>query len=107
MAKKKCKCKEKKDPKEMTKLKQFETGLEVEFEWKGGEIINKETGDKYVHEQHAYWNKEEEIKKDPKEIWTNIHDINTFQVADNELYLGGINEFGQPKTAVFNAREIL
>jgi len=40
-------------------------------------------------------------------VWTAIHDINTFQVADNELYLGGINEFGQPITVVFNAREIL
>jgi len=41
-------------------------------------------------------------------ILTSIHDINTFACSkDNELYLGGKNEFGEDITVVFNAIEIL
>ena len=27
------------------------------YTWSGGEITDNSTGSKYVHEQHAYWNK--------------------------------------------------
>jgi len=36
-----------------------------------------------------------------------IHDINTFQVCHNEVYLGGLDEYGEDITLVFNAFELL
>ena len=39
---------------------------------------------------------------------TAVHDINTFSCSiDNELYLGGINEYGEHVTIVCNTIEIL
>ena len=41
-------------------------------------------------------------------ILTAIHDINTFAASNNnELYIGGKNEFGEDITIVFNTIEIL
>ena len=36
-----------------------------------------------------------------------IHDIHTFQVCHNEVYLGGLDEHGEDITLVFNAFELL
>lgn len=36
-----------------------------------------------------------------------IHDIHTFQVCHNEVYLGGKDEHGEDITLVFNAFELL
>jgi hypothetical protein len=37
----------------------------------------------------------------------NIHDLNTFQCVDNEIYLSGKDESGKDTTVVFNAIELL
>ena len=42
-----------------------------------------------------------------KENFTAIHDINTFQVVSNEVYLRGKNHYGEDITLVFNAFELL
>ena len=43
-----------------------------------------------------------------KEIYSNLHDINTFMsTKDNETYLSGMNEYGEPTTIVFNTIELL
>ena len=43
-----------------------------------------------------------------KEIYTNLHDINTFMsTKDNETYLSGVNENGEHTTIVFNTVELL
>jgi len=36
-----------------------------------------------------------------------LHDINTFQCLDNELYLAGKDEFGKDFTIVFDAFNFL
>ena len=47
-------------------------------------------------------------KKDKQEkVIKSIHDINSFCCHDNELYLSGLDEYGQDITLVFNAIEIL
>ena len=38
-------------------LKCHDTDDIINFKYTGGEIINLENGDTFVHEQHAYWNK--------------------------------------------------
>ena len=43
-------------------LKCHDTDDIINFKYTGGEIINLENGDTFVHEQHAYWNK---WKEDP------------------------------------------
>ena len=40
-------------------------------------------------------------------IYKNIHDINTFSCADNEVYLSGKDEDGEDITIVFSAFEFL
>ena len=43
-----------------------------------------------------------------KEIkYKNIHDLNTFQCVNNEVYLSGIDENGEEITIVFNTFELL
>jgi hypothetical protein len=43
-----------------------------------------------------------------KEIYSNLHDINTFMsTKDNETYLSGINEKGESTTIVFSTVELL
>jgi|TARA_R100001443_G_C3356032_1_gene177975 hypothetical protein len=37
----------------------------------------------------------------------NIHDINTFQCVENEVYLGGTDENGEDITIVFSTFELL
>ena len=41
-------------------LKCHDTDDVINFKYTGGEIINLENGETFVHEQHAYWNKREE-----------------------------------------------
>ena len=42
------------------------------------------------------------------EIYSNLHDINTFMsTKDNETYFSGMDEYGEPKTIVFNTVELL
>ena len=41
-------------------LKCHDTDDVINFKYTGGEIINLENGDTFVHEQHAYWNKWQE-----------------------------------------------
>ena len=45
--------------------------------------------------------------EEPEMKWTSIHDVCSFACKDNEIYLGGKNEFGEDITIVFNAIEIL
>ena len=40
-------------------------------------------------------------------IWKNLHDINTFQCVENEVYLGGKDEHGEDITIVFSTFELL
>ena len=43
-----------------------------------------------------------------KEIYTRLHDINTFMsTKDNETYLSGTNENGEYTTIVFDTVELL
>ena len=43
-----------------------------------------------------------------KEIYTNLHDINTFMsTKNNETYISGVNENGEHTTIVFNTFELL
>lgn len=43
-----------------------------------------------------------------KTKYSNIHDINTFMsTKDNETYFSGMDEYGEPKTIVFNTVELL
>tara|TARA_R100000995_G_C3416020_1_gene91627 strand:- start:90 stop:293 length:204 start_codon:yes stop_codon:yes gene_type:complete len=39
--------------------------------------------------------------------WKNLHDINTFQCVENEVYLGGKDENGEDITIVFSTFELL
>ena len=36
---------------------EFELKRSSKYEFRGGDVIDNETGSVYVHEQHAYWNK--------------------------------------------------
>ena len=36
-----------------------------------------------------------------------IHDLHTFQCVDNEVYLSGLDEYGEDITLVFSAFEFL
>ncbi len=45
----------------------------VNFKYTGGEIINLENGDTFVHEQHAYWNKWQEEPPSSVEIIIDGH----------------------------------
>ena len=42
-----------------------------------------------------------------EEKYLAIHDINTFQAYENEVYLGGKDNYGEDITLVFNAFELL
>jgi len=43
-----------------------------------------------------------------KTKYSNLHDINTFMsTKDNETYFSGMDEYGEPKTIVFNTIELL
>jgi len=43
------------------------------YTWSGGQITDNETGDIYVHNQHAYWNKWKEDKPSSVEIIIDGH----------------------------------
>jgi hypothetical protein len=49
-----------------------------------------------------------ELEAPEQEIFKSIHDINTFQCTkDNELYLGGVDEYGKDLIICFNAFQFL
>ena len=49
-----------------------------------------------------------ELEAPEQEIFKRLHDINTFQcTTDNELYLGGADEYGKELIICFNAFEFL
>ena len=49
-----------------------------------------------------------ELEAPKQVIHKNMHDINTFQcTTDNELYLGGTDEYGKDFTICFDAFEFL
>ena len=43
--------------KEMDNICEEHNSKDQKYTWSGGQITDGETGDIYVHEQHAYWNK--------------------------------------------------
>ena len=40
-------------------------------------------------------------------IWKNLHDINTFQCCEGELYLRGTDEYGKDFQVVFDALDFI
>ena len=54
-------------------LKCHDTDDVINFKYTGGEIINLENGETFVHEQHAYWNKWQEDKPSSVEIIIDGH----------------------------------
>ena len=54
-------------------LKCHDTDDIINFKYTGGEIINLENGDTFVHEQHAYWNKWKEDKPSSVDIIIDGH----------------------------------
>ena len=49
------------------------TGDMINFKYTGGEIINLENGETFVHEQHAYWNKWQDTPPSSVEIIIDGH----------------------------------
>ena len=43
--------------KEMDNICEEHNSKDQRYTWSGGEITDSETGDIYIHDQHAYWNK--------------------------------------------------
>ena len=43
--------------KEMDDICEEHASKDQKYTWSGGEITDNETGDIYIHDQHAYWNK--------------------------------------------------
>ena len=43
--------------KEMDDICEKHASKDQKYTWSGGEITDNETGDVYIHDQHAYWNK--------------------------------------------------
>ena len=43
--------------KEMDDICEEHDSKDQKYTWSGGEITDNETGDVYIHDQHAYWNK--------------------------------------------------
>jgi hypothetical protein len=43
--------------KEMDDICEEHASKDQKYTWSGGEITDNETGDVYIHDQHAYWNK--------------------------------------------------
>jgi len=47
--------------------------MKSRYTWSGGQVTDIKTGDVYVHEQHAYWNKWQEDKPSSVEIIIDGH----------------------------------
>ena len=47
--------------------------MKSRYTWSGGQVTDINTGDVYVHEQHAYWNKWKEDKPSSVEIIIDGH----------------------------------
>ena len=58
---------------------------------------------KYHKEMLEEFDRDEE----PEQIHKSLHEINTFQCVDNELYLRGKDEWGKDFTLCFNAFNFL
>jgi len=54
-------------------LKCHDTDDIINFKYTGGEIINLENGETFVHEQHAYWNKWQDTPPSSVEIIIDGH----------------------------------
>ena len=54
-------------------LKCHDTDEVINFKYTGGEIINLENGETFVHEQHAYWNKWQDTPPSSVEIIIDGH----------------------------------
>ena len=52
---------------------EYELKKASKFTWSGGQITDNETGDIYIHDQHAYWNKWKEEKPSSVEIIIDGH----------------------------------
>ena len=64
---------------------------------------------KYHKEMLEEFDRDEELNKvkEPEEIHKRLHEINTFQCVDNELYLRGKDEMGKDLTICFDAFNFL
>jgi len=64
---------------------------------------------KWHKEMLEEFDRDEELNKvkEPEEIHKRLHEINTFQCVDNELYLRGKDEMGADLTLCFDAFNFL
>ena len=64
---------------------------------------------KWHKEMLEEFDRDEELNKvkEPEEIHKRLHEINTFQCVDNELYLRGKDEMGADLTICFDAFNFL
>ena len=64
---------------------------------------------KWHKEMLEEFDRDEELNKvkEPEEIHKRLHEINTFQCVDNELYLRGKDEIGEDFTLCFDAFNFL
>jgi len=64
---------------------------------------------KWHKEMLEEFDRDEELNKvkEPEEIHKSLHEINTFQCVDNELYLRGKDEWGKDLTICFDAFNFL
>ena len=64
---------------------------------------------KWHKEMLEEFDRDEELNKvkEPEEIHKRLHEINTFQCVDNELYLRGKDEMGEDLTICFDAFNFL
>tara|TARA_Y100000356_G_C11258292_1_gene291666 strand:+ start:815 stop:1243 length:429 start_codon:yes stop_codon:yes gene_type:complete len=100
------------------KVKNWHDDTENEFLWRGGQLENLDTGDIFVHEMHATWNNplsdkvkelEDKIKEleERKNPFKYVHSLHTFQEADNETYISGVDGKGKDITIIFPSPEFL
>ena len=72
--------------------------------------MTMEQADEEISKFHERQQQMDKIDKDnplPKEIHKRLHEINTFQCVDNELYLRGKDEMGEDFTLCFDAFNFL
>ena len=64
---------------------------------------------KWHKEMLEEFDRDEELykSKEPEETHKSLHEINTFQCVDNELYLRGKDEMGEDLTICFDAFNFL
>jgi hypothetical protein len=69
-------------------------------------IINSTFETEPIKEKEEFINIPE-FEDEKKEIYKNLHNINTFQCVDNELYLRGNDEDGNDFTICFDTFDFL